>query len=185
MNLFELNNYKLQIQPEAYALLPFKKLWDRDKTKDKKVAMEELAYIYFLVDYTSDFSSILEEEERKKEVIKSCISIQKWAPDKVVCEAIEFYKSRQDTIALRMLGDSKFGIEKLSAYIRNINFDELSVNPKTGEAIPKHDIKKFVDTIKQIPSVLAALNELEDTVKKEKEATKGLRGGRQKGMYAK
>ena len=39
MNLFEIEGDKLRIQPEAYALLPFKKIWDRDKSKGKVIAL--------------------------------------------------------------------------------------------------------------------------------------------------
>ena len=67
--------------------------------------------------------------------------------------------------------------------MRSINFNEVEINEKTGEIKPKHDIKKFADTIKQIPAIVEALNTLEESVKKEQQAEKGLRGGRQKGLY--
>ena len=71
MNLFEMNNGVLQIQPEAYALEPFKALWTRDKTKNKDNAIKELSFIYFMVDFTSDFADILEDSIREVEVKKS------------------------------------------------------------------------------------------------------------------
>jgi hypothetical protein len=184
MNLFEMNNGVLQIQPEAYALEPFKALWIRDKSKNKDNAIRELSFVYFMVDYTSDFADILDEATREIEVKKSLNLEATWNPDKIVQEAIEFYKSRQGTVALKLLEDSRLGISKLSNYIRDINFNDVEINEKTGEVKPTHDIKKFADTIKQIPAIISALKELEDTVKKEREAEKGLRGGRSKGMYA-
>ena len=71
MNLFEMNNGVLQIQPEAYALEPFKVLWTRDKTKNKDNAIKELSFVYFMVDFTSDFADILEDSTREIEVKKS------------------------------------------------------------------------------------------------------------------
>lgn len=183
MNLFEMNNYKLQIQPEAYSIFPFKKIWDRDKSKDKKIALEELAYVYFMADFTSDFADILNPEEKHKEVMRSVISDPNWKPDESIIEAVKFYVERQRTIALTLLEDAKHGISKLSSYLRDINFNDTETD-KSGEVKPKHDIKKFADTIRQIPAIIGALKELEDTVKKEREAEKGLRGGKQKGMYA-
>jgi hypothetical protein len=183
MNLFELVENKLQIQPEAYALLPFKKLWDRDKSKDKKVALEELAYVYYISDYLSDFSDIIDEDEQIKEVKKYCITDSKWIADKEVLKAVEFYKSRQETTALIMFENARHGINKLSIYMRDINFNETDMNEKTGEIRPKHDIKKFADTVRQIPSILESLKQLENAVKKEREAEKGLRGGREKSPY--
>ena len=183
MNLFEIEGDKLRIQPEAYALIPFKKIWDRDKSKGKVVALEELAYIYYLTDYQSDFVNDPDDSERDKAVRKQCITNSKWEPDKVVKEAIEFYKEMQETIAIKLLDNARAGINKLSLYIRDINFEEttLSVN---GEVRPKHDIKKFADTIKQIPDILKALKQLEEAVKLEKEvATNKLRGDRTKSPY--
>lgn len=184
MNLFEMNNGVLQIQPEAYALEPFKALWIRDKSKNKDNAIRELSFVYFMVDFTSDFADILEDSAREVEVKKSLNLETSWKPDKLVQSAMDFYRSRQETVALKLLEDSRLGISKLSNYIRDINFNDVEINEKTGEVKPTHDIKKFADTIKQIPAIIAALKELEDTVKKEREAEKGLRGGRSKGMYA-
>ena len=178
-----MKNYKLQIQPEAYMLKPFKEIWERDKSKDKRIALEELAYIYFMADFTSDFSDILDEEERHNEVVRSVITIPKWHPDELVINTMEFYTSRQRTIALTLLEDARHGISKLSSYLRDINFNEVDVNPNSGEVKPKHDIKKFADTIRQIPAIVGALKELEETVKKEQESERGLRGGKEKGMY--
>jgi hypothetical protein len=184
MNLFQLNSqHNVEINPEAYTLLPFKAIWDRDKSKEKLRANQELAYIYFIADYKSDFSDILDDTEKEVEVIKNCITIDKWKPDKLVNDAIDFYKKRSSTIALTMLEDAKGGIGKLSAYLRNINFNEVEINAKTGDVSPKHDIKKYADTVRQIPAILAALKELEETVKKEIDAGNSLRGNRKKGMY--
>ena len=82
MNLFEMNNGVLRIQPEAYALIPFKLLWDRDKSKDKNTALSELAYVYYMADYTSDFADIVDLEDRDKEVRKNCIRLTNWNTDK-------------------------------------------------------------------------------------------------------
>ena len=40
MKLFTYKDYNLKISEEAYALRPFKKLVDRDRTKDKTKAMK-------------------------------------------------------------------------------------------------------------------------------------------------
>jgi len=183
MQLFQLKNYKLEIQPEAYSLTPFKKIWDRDKSKDKDVALKELAYVFFMCDFKSDFSNILDEIERSIEVIKYTDLNKSWKPDKIVLDAVEFYRERNRSVALQLLEDARNGISKLSTYIRDINFNEVEINEKTGDIKPKHDIKKYADTIKQVPAILAALKELEDEVKKEMDAGNTLRAGRKKGMY--
>lgn len=39
MNLFKYEQYKVNISEEAFALKPFKQLWNRDKTKNKDKAI--------------------------------------------------------------------------------------------------------------------------------------------------
>lgn len=184
MNLFELtSDYKVQINPSAYTLSNFKKIWDRDKSKTKETAKAELAFIYFTCDYKSDFYNIPDNEQREIEVIKHCFKGKKWSPDKTVRDAQNFYKERQKTFSLILLEDAVHGISKLSGYLKNINFAENEVNTKTGEIKPKHDIKKYADTVKTIPDILKALNALEEAVKKEQQQKNSLRGGREKGLY--
>ena len=65
MNLFEISEGQLQIQPEAYALRAFKVLWDRDKTKGKDKAIIELAFVYFMTDFKSDFTDVIEPFNRR------------------------------------------------------------------------------------------------------------------------
>lgn len=183
MNLFQVNSSgTLEVDPIAYTLEPLKKLWDRDKTKTKQKAIADIAFIYYTTDYRSTFFNT-PEKERETEVMKHLNIPRNWNPDDQVRDAQVFYREMQKTPALTLLEDAIAGISKLSTYLRDINFDETEVNERTGEVKPKHDIKKYADTIKQIPSIVNALNELKTAVRKEQEAEKGLRGNRKKGMY--
>jgi vacuolar-type H+-ATPase subunit I/STV1 len=184
MNLFELtSDYKVQIDPMAYTLSHFKKIWDRDKSKNKEIAQAELSFVSFTCDYKSPFYTIPDEELKELEVTKHCFKGKKWVPDKVIREAQEFYKERQKTFSLILLEDAVHGISKLSSYLRDISFEDNEVNERTGEVKPKHDIKKYADTIKTIPDILKSLNTLQEAVKKEQQQKNSLRGGREKGLY--
>lgn len=185
MNMFQLTkDYKVIPNPEVLLLSPFKVIYDRDKSKDKTIATEEIAYIWFFIDYKSDFRVILDDDERTAEILKTLTNLSKnWKPDKVILEAIKFYQKMNYSIKLQLLDNCISGINKLSTYIKDINFDDVDMNPKTGEIKPKHDIKKFVDTMKQIPDILEALDKTMEAVKSEKDAESDLRGGRKKGMY--
>lgn len=185
MNLFEIDSsYNLQINPAAYTLLPFKKLWDRDKSKTKQRALKELAYVFYTCDYKSTYAENTSPEEREREVKAHVYGDPEAEVDELVTEAQEFYRDRQKTFSLILLEDAVSGITKLSKYLRDVNFEENEINPKTGEAKPKHDIKKYADTIKTIPDILKSLNTLQEAVKREQEAEANLQGGRKKGMYA-
>ena len=171
MQLFQINEqYKIDIDPVAYTLIPFKKIWDRDKSKDKSKARKELAFIYFSIDYKSDFYNIPEVEQREIEVIKHIFEKEKWSPDKAIKEAQEFYKERQKTFSLVLLENALLGLGKLSEYFRTIDFTE-------------YDPKKFADTVRQLPAIIESLKKTEDSIQREQEQGKKKKGGRDKAIY--
>ena len=184
MNLFEITpEYQVQINPAAYELLPFKTVWDRDKSKTKERARKELAYIVFKNDYKSPFVNEPDEKIREAEVLEHIFGRgTKWKADKVVEEAAEFYIDLQETFSLKLLRDTMSAVSRLREYFREINFTEVEVSEQ-GVVRPKYDVKKFVDTIEKIPKVIDSLQKIEESVKKEREVGDRLRGGREKGMY--
>ncbi len=185
MQIFELDAaHQLKIAPQAYALLPLKAIWERDKSKQKETAKKELAYVFFNNDYKSTFFNEPDSKDRAKMVVEYVFGKDsKWEPDEVVLEAEAFYVEHQDTFSLKLLKDTMKGVNKLREYFRDINFKE-TLKSKTGEIFPKYDVKKFVDTVEKIPKVVESLQNIEKAVKKEQETDSKLRGGREKGMYA-
>lgn len=156
MKLFSLVNYKVEIEPEALLLAPFSSIWNRDKTVARKLAMNELAYVWFMQDVKSDFFAIVNEVERSEEVIKVLDLPKGWKPNSKVKEAEEFYKKSSESLTYRLLQDSRSGLEKLSAMVRDPNFEQL-------------DIKKVAEVILLLPKMSKALDEMEEAVLKEKQ----------------
>ena len=185
MQIFELDGgYNVQINPIAYNLLPFGEIWDRDKSKTKSTAKKELAYVYFNNDYKSDFFNEPDSQKRTEEVIRYVFGKNsKWEPDEKVQQAEEFYRERQKTFSLKLLEDTMYGIDKLSQYFKEINFNEVEYS-EGGQVRPKYDIKKFADTVEKVPKIIESLKKIRENVEKEQEAESVLRGGREKGMYA-
>lgn len=98
MNLFTYEGYKLTISPEALVLKPFKQIWDRDKSKNKEKAIQELGFIYFFCDIRSDYQYIVNEADRELAIKEGEGLPQSWKPDVKVKEAIEFYNSFKSSI---------------------------------------------------------------------------------------
>lgn len=180
MNLFQVKDYKLEINPAAYSVYPFKKIWDRDKSKNKKRAIEELSYIYFMCDYKSDFADIIDEEEKHTEIVKSCMQKEKYEPDKVVQEAMDFYVDRQETLTMRLYRTAKIGISKIEKYIESIDLKEK--DKKTGK--PIHNISQINSVIKELVNTADTLEKLETRIKsdlQQKDFT--ARGNREKAVF--
>lgn len=156
MRLFKYEAYKVVISEEAFALKPFKQIWNRDRTTNKDKAITELGYIYFMVDPRSDYQYLVDLEERDRAVKEGEGLPDNWKPDKVIIEAMKLYDSFKPTSAL-LLEDTRIMVDKFRKKMRDINFEELEVR----------ELKEVGALIKQIPSLVKDLDEAEKAVASE------------------
>jgi hypothetical protein len=180
MRLFSLDNtYNVVIDPIAYSIEVFKKIWDRDKTKTKEIARKELSYIYFNNDFKSDFMQIIDRKERSNEVIKYLFA-KEWSPDALILDAEEFYNKRQETISSKLLNGAMIYADKLRKF-----FEDVDLNERDDKNKHIFNAKQGNDVLKDLGKTIESLKQLEEIVRKEQESSGGmLRGGRKKGMYA-
>ena len=102
MKLLKYEGFKVTISPEALALAPFKKIWNRDRSVNKDRAISEISYVYFISDPRSDYQYIVDEDERSKAIIEGEGLPSNWKPDKMIIEAIKFYEGMKSTSALQI-----------------------------------------------------------------------------------
>lgn len=178
MKIFDVVNGKLNISEEAYLLRPFKKLWERDKTKDHELALAELGYIYFMEDFRSDFADILDEEQRSEEITIGLDFPKKWKPDESVQKAREFYAKWTETYSLKFVKDAKLALEQIRIYFRSVDIEEMD---KMGK--PKFDIIKLARTIEMSDGMLENLNKLEERVRRDLQAKSTARGAKDKNIF--
>lgn len=177
MKLFKYEGYKLHISEEAFVLKPFKEIWNRDKTKNKDKALQELGYIYFMSDPRSDYQYIVDEEDRAKAIKEGEGIDPKWKPDNKVIEAMKFYKTFKPVSAL-LLEDTRIAVDKLRQLLRNIDLTEVDDKGK-----PIYTLNTITATIKQIPSLVKDLDEAEKAIAKEIMESDKVRGAQEKSMY--
>ena len=174
MKLFKYEGYRIVISEEALLLKPFKKIWDRDKTKNKEKAYMELGFIYFYCDPRSDYQYLTDEEERLKAIKEGEGIPDKWSPDTVVKEAMNFYNGFKPTSAL-LLEDTRNMVNGYRAKLREITKDMSNLEIK--------DIKDIGAIIKQIPALVKDLDEAERAVSKEIIESNKVRGSQEKSIY--
>ena len=177
MKLFKYEGYKITISEEALLLKPFKEIWQRDKSKNKDKALQELGYIYFMSDPRSDYQYLVDKEERSKSIKEGEGIPNNWNPDKAVLDAITFYKSFKPTSAL-LLEDTRFAIDKLRKLLREIDLTQTD-----DKGRPIYTLNTITATIKQIPSLVKDLDEAEKTLSKEIMESSKVRGSQEKSMY--
>lgn len=177
MKLFKLEGYNLNISEEAYTLKPFKKIWDRDKTKKKEKAIQELAYIYFMEDPRSDYQMYIDREDRSTQVKEGEGIPQSWKADKEVIEAMSFYSKFKPASAL-LLEDTRVAVNKVRQQLRDIDLNDVDEKGR-----PIYTLDKVIAAIKQVPTLIRDLDEAERTIAKEITSSDKVRGTQTKSMY--
>lgn len=176
MKLFRFEGYKVVISEEAFALKVFRQIWNRDRSVNKDKAIMELGYIYFISDPRSDYQYIVDEEERSKAIIEGEGLPSNWKPDKVVIEAINFYKSLKSTSAL-LLEDTRAVIDNVRKTLREFSFDDMEDKDRVNA------IKSVASTIATIPKLIKDLDEAERAVTSEMQNVTGkVRGQKEKSL---
>jgi len=179
MRLFELINHQVIISEEAYALKPFKAIWDKDKSKNKVKAVDELAYVFFMEDFKSDFTDILNEDERRAEILTNLSLGEKYKESKEVIEARKFYKDRiNNMLPFLFLNDAKIAVNALRTYFRGVDF-----NKKDPRGRPIYDPVTLKKTLDSSAATLQNLIQLEEMVKKELQARDDKIGGKTKATF--
>lgn len=166
------------IDPAAYGVAAYRKLWDRDKTKSKDKAIGELGYVYYMNDFRSFVGDIKDRSLRHKEVVKLVFpSKLDYVADKVVVEAMEIYKL-DVPYSVGVLDDAKTGVEALRKYFRVVDLTEM--NDK-GTLV--YDAAKLRTNLANLAQVMESISKLEMKVKQDVDSSDQMRGGKIKGYF--
>lgn len=172
IKLFKYEGYKIVISEEAFALKPFRQIWQRDKTVNKDRAIMELGFIYFYCDPRSDYQFLVDDKERLEAIKEGEGLPPKWEPDKVLIEAMEFYKSFKPISAL-LLEDTRFMVNKFRTKLRELDFDNLEVK----------EFKEITAIVKQITPLIRDLDEAEKALNSEMRNSSKMRGQGEKTIF--
>lgn len=170
MKLVKIENYELKINDELLLLKPFKVLWDSDKTNNKTHFFEFLSILYFVYDPRSDYSYLIDEDTRLKEVCNTNgYKIPKF--NKQEKECVNLYKSLTTTASLELLRSSKMAIDKVRDFLENVDLKDTDDKGK-----PLYTINSVTSAIKMIPQLAKDLSNAEKAISKEIEEQGRARG---------
>lgn len=171
MKLVKYENYQFKIEDELLLLKPFRLLYNADRTQNKDKFLTFLSILYFTYDPRSDYSYIVNEEERLKEVcISNGINIVPFSNDEKEC--ILLYKKLTTTISQELLRSTKIAISKVQSFLENIDLTAVDDKGK-----PIFTINSVTTAIKQIPQLAKDIMLAEKAVAKEIEEEGRARGG--------
>ncbi len=171
MKVFEIvNNYPI-ITAECLMIPEFKNIWDRDKNKNKENAKNEIAYVWFILDFKSPYLAY-SESEREKTLIKDLFKKDKYKPDDLVLAAMNKYQELMETPVTRMLRSSLNVVNKLSDFLDNVDLNERT---KNGSVVFKaNEIK---NTVSDLDKVATSIKSLMEKAYSEEESFEKNRGG--------
>lgn len=171
MKLVKIDNYQLQIEDELLLLKPFKKLYKSDRSKDKSDFMDFLTIVYFTYDPRSDYSYIVDDNERLQEVcITNGLEVPKFTDLQLEC--INLYKKLTTTISQELLQSTKIAIVKVKEFLETVN-----LNTTDDKGKPIYTINSITTAIRQIPQLAKEVMEAEKTIAKEIQEQGRARGG--------
>jgi hypothetical protein len=176
MKLVKYENFQLKYDEELLLLKPFRVIFNADKTKDKSHFLDFLSIIYFTFDPRSDYSYIVDEEDRLKEVCETNgYNIPKFNKQELSC--IDLYKKTIVTSSSLLLEDTRVTIDKIREMLKSIDFSDLEEKDKVNA------IKTVASTVSMIPKLVKDLSEAEKAVIKELEESGRARGGNNKKLF--
>jgi hypothetical protein len=168
----ELNKEWLYLVPEFEVLLRRDKGSPRDYRGDKKLkARKEITYIYFMEDFASSIRD-WKADEKKAEALR-CASLEEKDIDKEIVAAQLFFREyqRKCARALRTLDSLYMGMDALDKYFSEVDFEK-----KDSLKRSVYTAKDYIDNVKNLPKMNAAIKEYEKMVEQELKEQTGIRG---------
>ncbi len=177
MKLFKYDAYKVVISEEAFALKPFRDVWQADKSKDKSRALLELGYVYFMCDPRSDYMIIADEGARSESVIKEEGLPDGWEPSSAVKRAMEFYRGFKPASALLLEGVSA-AIDKQMEYLKTFDLDKTDASGK-----PVYTLSTLTTALDKLLSLIPKMREIERAMNTDMAEAGRMRGGGEKTVF--
>lgn len=198
MNIFNVKDGELIIQPELLTIPEFKKIWDWDRAASKSYAMKELAIVYHMADLNSPYANY--PEDKRFEYLRKDILKNDTRYVLRLKEAVEKYKELNQTPAEKSVIELRETLESMRNIItvfrgdierklKDKDLDTVISVTRTGTVVTKltllsANLQELLKSAAAIPKIIEQLTDLESKIKLEKAGDNGrVRGGKEVGMY--
>ena len=168
---FKKDSYEVTFTEECSMTSEFKKILSRDRSKDKSLAIKEITFVYFYSDITSPYQNIIDDEERSIEIIKDIDLPKNWKIDKVIEDAISFYKQRSRTVVHSLYDAAMVAVSAVNDTLKNAKTLILEADDNIAAA------QKVLATIEKVPKVMQNLRDAEKELIRQIEDKEGKKIG--------
>lgn len=161
-----MKNWVLTVDEELWGLEPFKKLLDRDKSKEKEVANAEVLFIWYWTDIKSDYL-LMNEKDRLVELKKDISALPKnWEKDELIDECIELYKKLSRTVLQELYYKALQAAKDVGDYLENT---KALLYERDKQDKPVTKIADITRGLKDVKIIMKDLKAAEKEVIKEAE----------------
>lgn len=164
--LFKIENKVVLPNPETLLIYPFSEIWNRDKSKDKAMAIKEFSYIEFSTSMLRTNPYREYDDKRKHEVLVRDLKLdENWKPDEIILQCISKIEEFQTegSISYNFWMSNKLAVEKMIEFFNEFDISER--NQKTLNPIYKP--KEITMAISDAEKVLKTLTTLKTKVHEE------------------
>lgn len=161
---------------DAHILL-FKEFKDIYDAEEGRIwAFRVFKYLWLRYDFKS-FYSELAEVEQQRTALDDCNFTPEDIEDPRIQTAIEKYKSLQKSRKLKMLLSARGVLDKMRLF-----YDDIDLGREDEKGKLVHDSGKILTQLGNLGKAYAGLDDLEYQVKKDMEASGGIRGDAEMGF---
>lgn len=153
---------------------PLRKIYNRDRTKNKEEFMRAITIVYFMADPRSTYNYLLDEDDRLKAILEEEGLEKGFKITDELKEAIQIYKKHTITTSQLALEDARYAVENLRKLIRSVDYDSMEEKDKVNAA------KTVASVCSMLPKIVKDLQDTEKIVLKEIEEQGRARGGSEK-----
>jgi hypothetical protein len=172
--MFIYENNKVTIDPKLLFVPQFRVIWERDRTRLKKKANRDFAFIYFMADWQSEYNAYGLDKEVY--IAEDIMRDKKYRADEEILAAIQKYEELQETSSMSYLKSVRKTVYSLIKY-----YDDLRYKGKEGD-LELFDPAAITKSMKEIGGIVDNLEKYEKKVKSEEEIMQ-IRGGGNVGVF--
>ena len=162
MKLIQIENYELQVAPEALLIRPIRRIWNADRSERKEKFYQQMSFLYFMVDPRSTYSYIINEEERKQAIIEQEGLPKDFKPSEFLLEAMEIYKRHTITVSQKLLNDALVAADTVGTFLRTVDLTE-----EDDKGRPKYQVSQITAALKNLEGIINTIQTLQKKVEQE------------------
>ena len=175
MKLIKYEDYQIKLADEAFLVKPIRKLFHQDRSERKEQFWRQISFMYFMVSPSSNYSYILDFDERASEVIKQEGLPDDFKPSDLLKEAMEVYRKLTITPSQKLLESSLIAANTVSTFLR----DPTILERTDDKGRPLYQISSITAALKNVEGIVSSLQTLQKKVEQELQEDQGKARGAQ------